>query len=37
MALTATATEKVRKDVEGTLGLENPILFQQSFNRPNLR
>lgn len=37
MALTATATEKVKTDVLSRLGLVNPIQFIQSFNRPNLR
>jgi bloom syndrome protein len=36
MALTATATEKVRLDVEHNLKLINPVYFKQSFNRPNL-
>ena len=36
MALTATATERVRQDVLGALGMPNAQLFAQSFNRPNL-
>eukprot|EP00958_Prasinococcus_capsulatus_P030124 scaffold7943_cov430-Prasinococcus_capsulatus_cf.AAC.1 len=37
LALTATATERVKKDIITSLGLSNCILFTQSFNRPNLR
>ncbi|KAK4177437.1 putative ATP-dependent DNA helicase [Triangularia setosa] len=36
MALTASATEVVRKDVQRQLGMEDCKLFSQSFNRPNL-
>eukprot|EP01114_Cavostelium_apophysatum_P022325 TRINITY_DN8039_c0_g1_i1.p1 TRINITY_DN8039_c0_g1~~TRINITY_DN8039_c0_g1_i1.p1 ORF type:complete len:1070 (-),score=340.30 TRINITY_DN8039_c0_g1_i1:13-3222(-) len=36
MALTATATAKVKADVMQQLGLVNPRHFEQSFNRPNL-
>lgn len=36
MALTATATENVRKHIVGNLGLKNCLYFQSSFNRPNL-
>ena len=36
MALTATATEIVRKDVIDNLKMNNCIYFQCSFNRPNL-
>ncbi|OBA27294.1 ATP-dependent DNA helicase, partial [Hanseniaspora valbyensis NRRL Y-1626] len=36
MALTATASMKVRTDILNNLGLNNAILFKQSFNRPNL-
>lgn len=36
VALTATATEKVKQDVKQCLGLKNAVEFQQSFNRPNL-
>tara|TARA_S200000501_G_scaffold365415_1_gene398839 strand:- start:2662 stop:4830 length:2169 start_codon:yes stop_codon:yes gene_type:complete len=36
MALTATATEKVKKDIIKNLGIENNNLFISSFNRPNL-
>ena len=36
IALTATATEKVRKDIVAQLRLENPEVFVFSFNRPNL-
>ncbi len=37
IALTATATEHVRKDIVKQLGLHDPELFISSFNRPNLR
>jgi ATP-dependent DNA helicase RecQ len=36
MALTATATERVRADIVQQLGLRNPEVFVASFNRPNL-
>lgn len=36
MALTATATERVRADVIQQLQLRNPSVFVASFNRPNL-
>ncbi len=36
MALTATATERVRTDIVTYLKLHNPALFVASFNRPNL-
>ncbi|VBB72541.1 Putative ATP-dependent DNA helicase [Podospora comata] len=36
MALTASATESVRKDVQHQLGMTGCKLFTQSFNRPNL-
>ncbi len=36
MALTATATERVRRDVITHLRLHDPALFVASFNRPNL-
>ena len=37
MALTATATMRVRADIVRQLGLRNHFTFQTSFNRPNLR
>jgi len=36
MALTATATERVRADLTTQLGLRSPAVFVASFNRPNL-
>lgn len=36
LALTATATERVKEDVILQLGLENPAIFQKSFARENL-
>jgi ATP-dependent DNA helicase RecQ len=36
MALTATATERVREDIVKHLALRNPQKFVASFNRPNL-
>ena len=36
MALTATATERVRKDILSQLGLRDPLVHIASFNRPNL-
>jgi ATP-dependent DNA helicase RecQ len=37
MALTATATERVRSDILKHLTLRNPACYTASFNRPNLR
>ena len=37
IALTATATEQVRKDIEVQLELRDPARFVASFDRPNLR
>lgn len=37
LALTATATDRVRGDIERLLDLRNPLRFVGSFNRPNLR
>jgi ATP-dependent DNA helicase RecQ len=36
MALTATATERVRADIVGQLHLRSPSCYVASFNRPNL-
>jgi ATP-dependent DNA helicase RecQ len=36
MALTATATERVRADIVKQLGLREPGVYVASFNRPNL-
>ncbi|MEX2580191.1 MAG: DNA helicase RecQ [Verrucomicrobiales bacterium] len=36
IALTATATERVRRDLSDQLGLRTPEVFVASFNRPNL-
>ena len=36
MALTATATERVRADIVKHLNLQEPAVFVASFNRPNL-
>jgi len=37
LALTATATDAVTRDIVEQLGLENPASFRGSFFRPNLR
>eukprot|EP00668_Euglena_longa_P013955 GGOE01017908.1.p1 GENE.GGOE01017908.1~~GGOE01017908.1.p1 ORF type:complete len:1243 (-),score=344.02 GGOE01017908.1:183-3890(-) len=37
MALTATATERVEKDVLATLGITHAVQFKGSFNRSNLK
>jgi len=37
LALTATATERVREDIVRQLELREPALFLASFNRPNLK
>lgn len=36
IALTATATEKVRTDIKKNLGMQDAAEFTSSFNRPNL-
>lgn len=36
IALTASATLEVQKDIVALLGLENPSIFKMSFARPNL-
>lgn len=36
IALTATATDKVRSDIKKNLGIVNAMEFKSSFNRPNL-
>lgn len=36
IALTATATEQVKKDIVKNLGLKKPGIFTTSFNRPNI-
>lgn len=36
LALTATATELVRKDIIRNLGMNKPKIFVSSFNRPNI-
>ncbi len=37
LALTATATSEVVRDIEDQLGLSNPLQFRGSFFRPNLK
>jgi ATP-dependent DNA helicase RecQ len=37
LALTATATSAVMRDIESQLGLSNPLQFRGSFFRPNLK
>lgn len=36
IALTATATDKVRSDIKKSLGIPDAVEFKSSFNRPNL-
>ncbi|MDL1913346.1 MAG: DNA helicase RecQ [Bergeyella sp.] len=36
IALTATATPKVQDDIQKTLGMQEALVFKESFNRPNL-
>ncbi len=36
VALTATATDKVRTDIKKNLGIQDAIEYKSSFNRPNL-
>ncbi len=37
IALTATATPRVRQDIMDQLGLKNPVLLVKGFDRPNLK
>jgi len=37
LAVTATATTRVREDIRESLGLRDPAVFVASFDRPNLR
>jgi ATP-dependent DNA helicase RecQ len=37
LALTATATDRVRRDIADQLDLDDPVVVQTSFFRPNLR
>jgi ATP-dependent DNA helicase RecQ len=37
VALTATATPEVRRDIQRQLGLADPAVFVRGFDRPNLR
>ena len=37
LGLTATATNKVKEDVVKRLNMQNPVILQSSFNRPNLQ
>jgi len=37
MALTATATERVQRDIVINTRLRNPLIIVSSFNRPNLQ
>lgn len=37
LALTATATEEVTRDIIEQLGMQSPLLFRGSFFRPNLK
>ncbi|OMJ76300.1 hypothetical protein SteCoe_24357 [Stentor coeruleus] len=36
LALTGTATQKVKEDVVHVMKMREPLIFQSSFNRPNL-
>ena len=36
LALTASATERVKKDIIMQLGMENPMIFEKSFARENI-
>ncbi|MBR1630968.1 MAG: ATP-dependent DNA helicase RecQ, partial [Paludibacteraceae bacterium] len=36
IALTATATPKVQRDIQKSLGMQEATVFRSSFNRPNL-
>jgi len=37
VALTATATDRVQRDIISKLGLQKPLIIKTTFNRPNLR
>ena len=37
LALTATATPKVREDIQRNLRMNKPVVTKLSFNRPNLK
>ncbi|HEY3235685.1 MAG TPA: recombinase RecQ, partial [Polyangiaceae bacterium] len=37
LALTATATDEVTRDIMGQLGMREPAVYRGSFFRPNLK
>lgn len=37
IALTATANDRVKRDILDNLGMRNSLVLTQSFNRPNLK